>query len=123
MTNDVIQVPPPIAAYLTALRDAGEVEALARVALARPEEWTDGGAVTWDGRRCLVGHADDYLLIDGETLSRFDRMPLRLYREYPTCQFLRADVPRVFDRFTREVGILLAAEACRSFARSLLEEK
>jgi hypothetical protein len=111
---NVIIVPPPIQEYLRALWDAGEVEAVRRVAEARPETWSSGGLIDFWGRQCLLGHTGNVAGDDMRHLHRFAAM------------FGRNRQDRIgfdFDHFAVEVGDGLAGAACASFARSLLEEK
>ena len=57
MNTETIELPYLCRWYLEALKEAGETDALRRVAEAGPETWGRLAAISWDGRRCLVGHA------------------------------------------------------------------
>jgi hypothetical protein len=114
MAMNLITCPDSIQTYLTALYDAGEIEAVRRVAEAGPERWTSGGLIDFRGRQCLLGHAGN---VAGDDMRHFDRLRQLFGRER------QERIEHAFDAFAVEVGDGLAGAACSAFARSLLENK
>ena len=119
MNTETIELPGEVRWYLGALKAAGELEALRRVAKVPPEKWGHSHGVDWEGKRCLVGHAEDYRRYrDGGIRSEWDKRPIG---SYPLDEERRGRVPHAFDAFAREHGAALAGHLCATYARRLLE--
>jgi hypothetical protein len=113
MSDTLITCPEPIQEYLRVLYDAGEIDAIRRVAEAGPEEWTDRDVLNGMGQRCLVGHL--------RNVRRTSVSPGIQSEDLGAVRYV--SVALDFDEFANEHGILMAAAACSAFARSLLERK